>query len=492
MTKTAATPAISDADAGVIPLGRMLAVTAKVLCSAVHVSGREAEEAFANSAPSALHLLQLPDVMRAQAEWRMEGPLAEVWMTLDPGRATELVAAYRAAFPAFEADWQAEERRLAGLGRVTRSARYTGDQGVMILPASGNLELSFERVELARGPRPSSGWLPAAVQGAAPDAAMRDRVARVVQDSFTDAEGGDAAILVTRNGHILGEGYAQGLTADMPLESWSMGKSVMSTLIGVLVEKGVLDLDAPAPVADWQSADDPRRAITLRHVLNMSSGLRCTGYQEPRADWSSNLAEHFHPYTQAIDVAAFATDRPLQDPPGTAGRYRNCDTLTLATIFEERVRTALGANPQSFPQDALFTPLGMHGLTHETDRQGRFIISGFNYGTARDWARLAHLYLRDGVWAGRRLLPEGWVDFVRTLAPGWETGNYGGQFWLNTVGEYPLPADTFFMAGGGGQFVFMLPAEDMVIVRQGHSRAWDGAKPRMARLAGRIMEAVRG
>jgi len=476
----------------IIPIERMLAVTAKALCSAVYISRRDPGEAFANSAPSALHALQLPEVLRDTATWSLDRDerRINVSLVMDADKAARMVAAYQTAFPGFTADWAAETDRLATLGAITRSARHTGDQGVMIIPDDEPLELQFEPVALNRGPLPSSGWLPASLLGKAPDPELKQRVQEVIDAAFAETSAHDAAILVTQFGQILGEGYAPGFDADMPLESWSMGKSVMSTLIGLLVQRGLLDLDAPAPVAEWQSPGDPRARITLRHLLNMSSGLRCTGYQEPRAEWSSNLAEHFHPYTEAIDVARFATGREAQVPPATVGRYRNCDTLTLATIFEDQVRNRLGANPQSFPQDALFTPLGMHGLTHETDRWGRFIISGFNYGTARDWARLAHLYLNDGVWDGLRILPEGWVDFVRTPAPAWETGNYGGQFWLNTIGEYPLPEDTFFMAGGGGQFVFMVPSLDMVIVRQGHSRGWEQSKPRVGQLVGRIAEAL--
>lgn len=479
-------------DAGpLVPVDRLLAVTAKVLCSAIHVSGRDPEEAFANSAPSALHALQSPDVLRSLARWHHDSADARVDVSIDmtAEAATRLIEAYRTLFPELEADWDAEEGKLLAMGSVTRSALFVGDQGCMIVPADGPLTLQFKPSALPRGPRPSAGWLPAAMQGPAPDASAQERVQKVVDTACADQEAANASILVVQHGHIIGEVYGPGLTADMPLESWSMGKSVMSTLVGLLVARGQLELDAPAPVAAWQQPGDPRADINLRHLLNMSSGLRCVGYQEPRAEWSSNMPEHFFPYTEAIDVAEFATGRPAVDLPGVAGRYRNCDTLALATIFEECVR-GTGGNPQSFPQTELFTPLGMHGLTHETDRWGRFIISGFNYGTARDWARLGHLYLNDGMWEGRRILPEGWVDFVRTSAPGWETGNYGGQFWLNTDAEYPLPADTFYMAGGGGQFVFMVPSLDLVIVRQAHSRAWDGSKDRMKKLAREILAAL--
>src|SRR5262249_41351524 len=155
-----------------------------------------------------------------------------------------------------------------------------------------------------------------------------------------------------------------------------------------------------APLSEWQAADDPRSAITLRHLLNMSSGLRCTGQDDPRERWADGLPQHFLPYVEPIDVRAFATRRPAEFAPRTVGRYRTCDPLALVRLFPAVVRERWGETPLSWPQDPLFTPLGMHGFTHETDRRGRFIASGFNYGCARDWARLGQLYLQDGMWQG--------------------------------------------------------------------------------------------
>jgi CubicO group peptidase (beta-lactamase class C family) len=157
------------------------------------------------------------------------------------------------------------------------------------------------------------------------------------------------------------------------------------------------------------------------------------------------------------------------------GRYRNCDPLALATIFHDTV-LGLGGNPLTWAQAELFDAVGMHGLTQEPDRSGRFVCSGFNYGTARDWARLGLLLLAGGEWQGRQVLPEGWATFMRTPAPAWKAANYGAQLWINSVAEFVLPADTFYLAGGGGQYVFVVPSADLVIVRQGHARGWAASK----------------
>jgi CubicO group peptidase (beta-lactamase class C family) len=300
-------------------------------------------------------------------------------------------------------------------------------------------------------------------------------VRQALDKAFANESACHAAMLVVHRGAIVAERYAADLTPDMPLESWSMGKSVMATLIGLLVERGALALDAPAPIAAWDAAGDPRRRITLRHLLNMSSGLRCTGQDDPRSSWRHGLPEHFLPYGEALDIAAFAIERPAEHAPNTVGRYRNCDPLALATIFHDTV-DKLGGNPLSWAQTELFDRLGMHGLTQEPDRFGRFICSGFNYGAARDWARLGQLHLAGGMWNGQRVLSEDWTTFVRTPAPAWKTANYGGQMWINSVGEFVLPADTCYMAGGGGQYVFMVPSADLVIVRMGHARGWAASK----------------
>ena len=478
----------------VVPIEMMLATVAKTLCSAVFVSGRDPREAIAHSCLWSLKAQLLPEALQKHARWSVDRDArrVDVSIRLTPAAVDDLLAAHRAAHPGFEADWAAERARLAALRSVTRSARFTGSQGCYILPRDGDSGLHFEPHAVPRGPASSAGW--PGGEGPADDAASRrssEAIAKTLEAGFADTDACHAAVLVVHRGRIVGERYRAGLTADSPLESWSMGKSTMGTLIGMLIGQGALELDARAPIAAWGKPGDPRREITLRHLLNMSSGLRCTGQDDARETWRYGLPEHFLPYAEALNVAEWATERPLEFPPDTVGRYRNCDPLSLAAIFRATV-LELGGDPLAWPQTELFDRIGMQGFVLETDRWGHFIISGFDYGTARDWARLGLLYLRDGMWQGQRVLPEGWVKFATSPAPAWKNREYGAQIWLNSMKELALPADTYYFAGGGGQYVLVCPSLDLVVVRMGHTRGWEGGKDKVNVLLEGITAALAG
>jgi CubicO group peptidase (beta-lactamase class C family) len=465
----------------VVPIEMMLATVAKTLCSAVFVSGRDPEEAISHSCLWSLKAQLLPEVLQRHARWRLDLPARRVDLsiTLTPAVADDLIAAHRAAHPGFHADWAAEKARLVGLGSVTRTAVFTGGQGSIILPRDGELRLHFDPREVPRGPASSTGW-PGGEDAPSDPAASRtrDAIARTLESCFADPDTYHAAVLVVHRGRIVGERYRAGITADSPLESWSMGKSTMGTLIGMLIGRGALQLDARAPIAAWDKPGDPRRDITLRQLLNMSSGLRCTGQDDTRETWRYGLPEHFLPYAESLNAAEWATERPLEFAPDTVGRYRNCDPLSLAAIFRETVLKQ-GGDPLAWPHKELFARIGMQGFVLETDRWGHFIISGFDYGTARDWARFGLLYLRDGVWEGQRVLPEGWVKFATAPAPAWKNKEYGAQIWLNSMKELALPSDAYYFAGGGGQYVCVVPSLDLVFVRMGHTRGWEQAKDKV-------------
>jgi CubicO group peptidase (beta-lactamase class C family) len=484
-------PVLHDA---VVPIEMMLATVAKTLCSAVFVSGRDPNEAIQHSCLWSLKAQLLPAALQRRARWSVDRAARRVDVTiaLTPEAVDDLIAEHRAAHPGFEADWEAERARLVRLGSVARAAQFTGGQGSMILPRDGQQRLHFQPHPVPHGPASSSGW-PGGEdpKDDADGGRARDAIARTLASCFADNDACHAAALGVHRGRIVGERYRAGITADTPLESWSMGKSTMGTLIGMLIGQGALQLDARAPIAAWDREGDPRRAITLRHLLNMSSGLRCTGQDDPREAWRYGIPEHFLPYAESLNVAEWATERPLEFPPATVGRYRNCDPLSLAKIFRDTV-TRLGGDPLTWPQTELFDRIGMDGFVLETDRWGHFIISGFDYGTARDWARLGLLYLRDGVWEGQRVLPEGWVQFATAPAPGWKNREYGAQIWLNSIGELALPADTFYFAGGGGQYVMVCPSLDLIVVRMGHTRGWEGAKDKVNAMLRGITAAIGG
>ena len=468
--------------------GTFLTMPAKVLCSAVFVSGREAAEAIRNSA-----FVSTPEPYRDLIEPAIDDAAREVRMTmrLDAAGAARVIETYRALYPEVEADWEAEAGRLRVMRSLSRRARVFGDQGTLILPADGD-RVFFEPVRVASslpdamsepwpmGDRPSDAPLPSGVDEAA--------LERAVNAAFADPEACTAAFVVLYRGEIVAERYAAGVDKDTQLESWSMGKSLTATLLGLLVRDGLLRPEDPAPIGAWQSPGDPRAAITVEHLLQMSSGLRFTR-DEPRHNWEHAVADHVYVYFEAIDVFDFSIDRPLEFPPGTVGRYRNCDPLAIGRIIKQIV-TGRGEEYLSWPQRALFDRVGIRRQVLETDIHGNFILTGYDYGTARNWARLGLLYLRDGVWQGTRLLPEGWARLVSTPAPAWSEPEYGGLFWVNGTGAYHLPKGAYYMAGAGEQRVFVVPTHDLVVVRLGHRRGEERAKASLNEALRLLMTAI--
>jgi CubicO group peptidase (beta-lactamase class C family) len=314
-------------------------------------------------------------------------------------------------------------------------------------------------------------------------------MAAAVGAAFADPEGLTAAFVVVHQGQIVAERYAPGIGKDTQLESWSMGKSLTATLVGLLIRDGEFALHDRAPVEAWQSPEDPRREITIAHLLRMSSGLHFIAPRDPDYTEDKGYPDHMLIYTGAIDAFQHSITRPLQFPPGTEGRYRNSDPLTLGYLVKRTV-TRRGEEYLTYPQRELFDRIGIRKMVLEPDPYGNFLLTGYDYGTARNWARLGLLYLRDGVWEGERILPEGFVDFVREPAPAWKEPEYGGLFWLNRTGAWPLPEDAYFMAGAGGQRTFVVPSLDLVIVRMGHFRG-DAAGMKALREAQKLLvEAV--
>ncbi|HET6198519.1 MAG TPA: serine hydrolase [Acetobacteraceae bacterium] len=478
----------------VIPLHLLLATAAKVLCSAVFVSKRDETEAMRNSAFHALKHHQMDDVLRPMTEAHVDGTAQRVTMTLrlDRRKAETIVAAYREMFPGFNADWNAETERLAGLGSVSRSAQFLGDQGCAILRQNDD-RIFFEPVPVRSAlpdaktqPWPN-GDLPLATRRSHVD---RAAVASAIDAAFREKSACTAAVVVLHHGELVGERYALGAGPETQLESWSMGKSVTATLIGVLVEQGLLTADQPAPIPAWRQPGDPRAAITVRDLLQMSSGLLFSGQDDPREKYEHGLPDHLLIYAEAIDVFEFAASRPVEFPPQTVGRYRNCDPISLGFIIKDIVTNRLRQNYLQWPQAVLFDRIGVRRQVLETDLHGNFIMSGFDYGTARNWALLGLLYLQDGVWEGKRVLPAGWARLVGTAAPAWDTPRYGGQFWVNQTGEFELPRDAYYAAGAGHQHVFIVPSADLVVVRLGHRAGDDTAKAAVDAMLRELMRVV--
>jgi CubicO group peptidase (beta-lactamase class C family) len=427
-----ARPASAYAPQGT-PIELGLAGYAKVLCSAVFVSGREPDEAFRNSG----------FFMMAEGE-------RDVIYGVD------------------------RERRLVRMTRdaTTRTAKFYGDQGCIIHPMDHDgiffkpVSVSTSLPDPASQPWPMGDRLP---DGPLPAGIDRARLEKALDLAFADPEALTASFVALYKGRIVAERYMSGITKDTQLESWSMGKSLTATLFGLLVKDGVYRLDDPAPVPEWRASGDPRARIRIVDLLQMSSGLRFIAGQDPDYTPDKGYPDHMYIYTGAVDAFDYSMRRPLQFPPGTEGRYRNSDPLMIGWLIKQAV-TKRGEEYLTFPQRALFDRIGIRRQVLETDPYGNFLLTGYDYGTARNWARLGLLYLQDGMWQGQRLLPEGWAKFVSTPAPAWKRSVYGGLFWINRDGAWNIPKNAYFMAGAGGQRTFVIPSHDLVVVRMGHFR----------------------
>jgi CubicO group peptidase (beta-lactamase class C family) len=274
---------------------------------------------------------------------------------------------------------------------------------------------------------------------------------------YANAEGVvTTAVLVLKGGRIVAERYRPGFGIHSGYRTWSTAKSVSAALIGIAAKQGILDLDDAAAIPEWGYPGDPRQAITYKHLLWMSSGLFSGG--------DNTYAVYFG----GQDVVSAVTRNALEVAPGTRWKYANNDTLLLMRALRNRLGDDL--RYLRFPYDELFHPLGMYHTRLETDHLGNFVNSSQMYTTARDLARFGLLLANDGVWNGKRLLPEGWVKFSSTPAPTRppQAGQYGygAQFWL--LDQMPgVPPGTFTTAGRKGQYVTIVPGHDLIIVRTG-------------------------
>lgn len=286
------------------------------------------------------------------------------------------------------------------------------------------------------------------------------RLAPVVANAFSAYGGETTAVVVVRDGRIVGEQYRAGYGLHVPQRTWSAAKSLTATVVGRAVRLGLLKVDAPAKIPEWRAPGDPRAAITLAQLMHMGSGLWTAG--------PGNRTDDV--YLGGGAVTEWATRMPIEVAPDTRFNYANNDTLLAA----RSVRAALGDGQRAleFPFTEVLWRIGMTHTTPETDWQGNFILSSQVWTTARDLARLGLLYLDDGVWNGERLLPVGWSRFVATPAPAQPPSGtgYGAFFWLYGPAQ-GLPEGTYVMNGNRGQFVFIVPSKRVVIVRRGFDSA---------------------
>ena len=345
---------------------------------------------------------------------------------------------------------------------------------------------------------PGADWetapLPADVDRAAYDLAVTEAFAGVHPQM-----GETRAVLIVQGGRVVFERYSDGYTRDTRLNSWSVGKSITHALVGAAVLQGRLGIDAPMGNPAWR-AGDRRASITWRQWMQMVDGL---DYNENAANVAEAGNARMLFGEGRRDVARWAASRPLIHDPGTHWNYTSAGTmLTSDALTRLIVPQSTGANDRrarmrAWMNTSLFDRIGMRPVV-EFDPQGAFYGSSLYWANARDFARFGYLYLRDGVWNGERVLPEGWVDFARTPGPDTETDIYGAQWWLTPPSGAGRPsrslivnpdlAGAFSAQGHEGQIIVVVPSKDLVLVRLGRfdggGEAWDALGDWAGRLIG--------
>jgi CubicO group peptidase (beta-lactamase class C family) len=276
------------------------------------------------------------------------------------------------------------------------------------------------------------------------------------------------ALVVMQAGEVVHERYGTqpdtvfgpGLpvTADTPLVSWSMAKSITHAAVGILVDEGRLRLDAPAPVAAWEGTS--KAAITLQQLLEMRDGLE---WVEDYVDAGVSHCIEMLFGSGSGDVAAYAAARPPAQAPGTVWNYSSGTTNIVSRIVGDIVGGGREAMAD-FLRTRLFEPAGMGSADPRFDDAGTFIGSSYVYATAREFALFGELYRNDGVAGGRRVLPAGWRDHGRTFsAHDPETGyDYGAHWWL-----WPEFPGSFAAHGYEGQYTLVVPDRELVVVHLG-------------------------
>jgi CubicO group peptidase (beta-lactamase class C family) len=346
------------------------------------------------------------------------------------------------------------------------------------------------RSDIAALKKPKSPPLLAEIAGAGvvepADPKMKAALDHAFEEPATPPFRRTKAVVVVHDGAVIAERYAAGIGVDTPLLGFSLTKSVVNALVGILTQQGLVTPSFPAPVPEWRAATDPRREIEVEHLMRMTTGLAL-----------DETNSGFDPSSQMVylhrDMAGFAAQAAMIAPPGTRWAYSSATTQLLARI----IRDAVGGPEQTLALAwrELFNPLGMRHVTLEFDGTGTLQGTAYMLASARDWARFGLLYLNDGLIGGRRVLHEDWVDL--SAAATLDT-DYGAGFWTNRS-EHPnakrrvrlgIPRDAFFASGDLGQRIVILPSHRLVIVRLGDSVDPTGDMEGLARLVREVIAAT--
>jgi len=285
------------------------------------------------------------------------------------------------------------------------------------------------------------------------------KLENAVTNSFVDTEleiKKTRSVLVLYKDHVIAEKYANGFDEKSLFLGWSMTKSVTSAVLGAMEKQDLVDLNQTELFKEWR--DDDRKNISLKNLLNMNSGL----------EWEED-------YSKICDVTKMLFIEPdmssVQKEKSATGLQNESWNYSSGTtnMLSGFIRNQFISHQEylDFWYSALIDKIGMYSMLIETDYSGNYVGSSYGWATARDWAKFGLLYLHKGNWNGEQIINESWIDFSKKPTNG-SNGVYGGHFWLNAGSKFPdVPKDMFSCNGYQGQYVFIIPSKDLVVVRTG-------------------------
>ena len=285
-----------------------------------------------------------------------------------------------------------------------------------------------------------------------------NKLEQAVTNAFSNYETQKTrTVLVAYKNEIIAENYIEGFSAETPVLGWSMTKSVLATFYGMLEHQGNINMDY-RPFADDIRMKNTKIGITLNHLLRMQSGLAWEEDYTKISDVTKML------FLDADMTKAQATKQPIA-PPTEIWNYSSGTSNLLSGILRDQFPSHQAY--LDYPYTDLIDKIGMHSMLLETDMEGNFVGSSYGWANTRDWAKFGVLYLNKGMWDGERIFSESWVDYV-TKPTAHSEGVYGAHFWLNSGGKFPdVPRDMYSANGFQGQYVFVIPSKDLVVVRTG-------------------------
>jgi len=353
-------------------------------------------------------------------------------------------------------------------GFAKRKAIFRQGLGATLIAGLSEEEIRAQKINLAIPPNireDSVAWpMGDKIADTIPSGIDNGKLSQAVDHFFDEPDSmrpvRTRAVVVIFNGQLVAERYGPSINAKTRLLGWSMTKTATGSLIGLLAQEGKVNIDSAAPLPQWQSQDNPDHAITIRNLLQQSSGIDFDEDYTKSSDATDML------YKKA-DMGGFTASHPLKNKPGTVFYYSSGNSNILSKI----IRTTVGdVYYYRFPYEKFFYKLGMYSATLEPDASGTFVGSSYMYATARDWARMGLMFLNDGKFNGEQILSPGWISQATTPAPAAKEKQYGFQIWLNAGSEFAdAPADMFYADGYESQNVFVIPSRKLVVVRLGQT-----------------------